>query len=130
MSTQKSARNSAVSIGMMQRYIFIGAALGLYYGIFYKPSGTDPDYGIAILLSIIAALITVVIRSWKKKRPFSVIARDYLVMLVLYSVFLLMLAARHQVEQIGGRVAVAIFTTLTGICMGYLMATWKIFKPS
>jgi CHASE2 domain-containing sensor protein len=130
MSTQKSARKSPASIGMLQRYIFIGAALGLYYGIFYRPSSADPDYGIAILLSIIAALITVVIRFWKKKQPFAVMLKDYFMMLVLYSAFLLMLAARHQVEQIGGRVAVAIFTTLTGICMGYLMATWKIFKPT
>jgi len=120
-----SDKRSAYAIGAMQRSILIGAAIGLYYGIFYKPSGVDPDYGIAIVLSIFAALITVVVRFWKKKRPFSVIIKNYFEMLLLYSVFLLTLAARHLAEQIGGRYGVMLFTTLTGICLGYFMATRK-----
>jgi hypothetical protein len=121
MSNKRSARE----IGVMQRSILIGAGIGLYYGIFYKPSGVDPDYGIAIVLSIFAALITVVVRFWKKKQPFSVIVKNYFEMLLLYSVFLLTLAARHLVEQMGGRYGVMLFTTLTGTLMGYFMATRK-----
>jgi ABC-type transport system involved in cytochrome c biogenesis permease subunit len=109
----------------MQRSILIGAAIGLYYGIFYKPSDVDPDYGIAIVLSIFAALITVVVRFWKKKQPYSVIIKNYFEMLLLYSVFLLSLAARHLAEQMGGRYGVVLFTTLIGICLGYFMATRK-----
>ena len=63
-----STKKSAYEIGRMQRYILIGAGIGLYYGLFYKPSSVDPDYGIAIVLSIFAALITVVVRFWKKKQ--------------------------------------------------------------
>jgi hypothetical protein len=121
MSTNKSA----YEIGRMQRYILIGAGIGLYYGLFYKPSSADPDYGIAIVLSIFAALITVVVRFWKKKQPFAVVIKYYFEMLLLYSVFLLTLAGRHLAEQIGGRVAVALFTTLTGTFLGYFMATRK-----
>jgi hypothetical protein len=120
-----SNKRSAYEIGAMQRSILIGAAIGLYYGIFYKPSDVDPDYGIAIVLSIFAALITVVVRFWKKKQPFSVIIKNYFEMFLLYSVFLLTLAARHLAEQLGGRFVVMLFTTLTGICMGYFMATRK-----
>ncbi|MDP2964815.1 MAG: hypothetical protein Q8N39_02115 [Pelolinea sp.] len=121
MTTKKSAS----AIGEMQRYILIGAAIGLYYGIFYKPSGTDPDYGIAIILGILAALITVAVRFWKKKQPFSIIIKNYFETLLFYSVFLLTLAARQLAEQIGGRFAVVLVTTLTGICLGYFMATRK-----
>jgi hypothetical protein len=120
-----SNKRSAYEIGAMQRSILIGAAIGLYYGIFYKPSGVDPDYGIAIVLSIFAALITVVIRFWKKKQPFSVIIKNYFEMLLLYSVFLLTLAGRHLAEQIGGRYGVMLFTTLIGTFLGYFMATRK-----
>jgi uncharacterized membrane protein YccC len=109
----------------MQRYILIGAGIGLYYGLFYKPSSVDPDYGIAIVLSIFAALITVVVRFWKKKQPFVVVVKYYFEMLLLYSVFLLTLAGRHLAEELGGRVAVALFTTLTGIFLGYFMSTRK-----
>ena len=120
-----STKKSAYEIGRMQRYILIGAGIGLYYGIFYKSSGVDPDYGIAIVLSVIGALITAVIRFWKKKQPFSVVVKYYFEMLLLYSVFLLTLAGRHLAEQIGGRYAVAVFTTLTGTFLGYFMATRK-----
>ncbi len=124
MSTQKTARQ----IGMIQRYVFIGALLGLYYGIFYKPSSMDPDYGIAIVLSVFAALITVVIRFWKNRPSFAVMLKDYFLILLMYSVFLVSLAARHLADQLGGRFAVAIFTTVIGCVMGYLMSTQKIFK--
>jgi len=118
-------KNNAIFIGMLQRYILIGAAIGLYYGIFYKPSGTEPDYGIAVILSILAALITVIVRFWKKKQPFSIILKNYIESLLFYSVFLLALAARQLADQIGGRFAVMLITTLTGICLGYFMATRK-----
>lgn len=120
-----SNKRSAYAIGAIQRYVLIGAGLGLYYGIFYKPSDVAPDYGIAIVLSIFAALITVVMRFWKKKEPFSVIVKSYFEMLLLYSVFLLMLAARSLVEQLGGKYGVMLFTTLTGMFLGYFMATRK-----
>jgi hypothetical protein len=120
-----SEKRSAYEIGAMQRSILVGAGIGLYYGIFYKPSSVDPDYGIAIVLSIFAALITVVVRFWNKKQPFSAIIKNYFEMLLLYSVFLLSLAARNLADQIGGRYGVVVFTTLTGICLGYFMATLK-----
>jgi hypothetical protein len=120
-----SNKRSAYEIGAIQRYLLIGAGIGLYYGIFYKPSGADPDYGIAIGLSIFAALITVLIRFWGKKQPFSVIIKNFFEWLLLYSIFLLTLAARHLAEQIGGKYGVMLFTTFTGTCLGYFMATRK-----
>jgi hypothetical protein len=120
-----SNKRSAYEIGSIQRYLLIGAGIGLYYGLFYKPSGADPDYGIAIVLSIFAALITVLIRFWGKKQPFSVIINNFFELLLLYSVFLLTLAARHLAEQIGGKYGVMLFTTFTGTCLGYFMATRK-----
>ncbi len=113
-------------LGRIQRYVFIGAALGLYYGIFYTPSGAAPDYGIAIVLSFLAALITVVIRFWKKRPPFPVMLKAFGETLLFYSVFLLTLAARTYIVQLGGRIALGIFTTLVGCVMGYAMAARKV----
>ncbi len=112
-------------LGKLQRYVLIGAALGLYYGVFYTPSGTDPDYGIAIALSLLAALVTVVIRFWKKRPPFSKILRAYGETLIFFSVFLLTLAARTFIIQVGGRIALGIFTTIVGSVMGYVLASRK-----
>ncbi len=113
-------------LGKIQRYVFIGAALGLYYGIFYTSSGTDPDYVIAIVLSLLAALVTVVIRFWKKRPALSVMLKAYGETLIFFSVFLLTLAARTYIVQMGGRIALAIFTTVVGCVMGYVLASRKV----
>jgi len=113
-------------LGMIQRYVLIGAALGLYYGIFYTPSGTDPDYGIAIVLSLVAALIAVVIRFRKKRPSFSSLLRAYGETLILFLVFLLTLAARTYIVQWGGKIALVVFTTIVGCGMGYVLAIRKV----
>jgi disulfide bond formation protein DsbB len=108
-------------MGIYQRYALTGAAIGLYFGFFYQPSG-DPDYGIAIILSVLAALVTVVIHSWKKHLPMSAILKDFFDMLILYLVFLLALAFRHVADNLGGRPAVILVTTITGIGLGLFLA--------
>ncbi|MBL8094036.1 MAG: hypothetical protein JNL73_07680 [Anaerolineales bacterium] len=113
-------------LGILQRYVLIGAALGLYYGIFYTPSGTDPDYGSAIVLSLLAALITVAIRFWKKRPSFSIMLRAYGETLILFLVFMLTLAARTYIVQLGGKIALVVFTTVVGCGMGYGLATRKV----
>ena len=118
-------RKDPITIGTIQRYVLIGAAIGLYYGLFYQPSATDPDYGIAIILSLVAAAVTVAIRFWKKKAPFSIILKSFVETFLFYSVLLLTLAVRQFAQQVGGRFGVILVTTLVGIGMGYVMATRK-----
>jgi hypothetical protein len=126
MREKKIAREQAArKIGRKQRFVLIGAALGLYYGIFYRPSDAAPDYGIAIILSIVAALVTVAIRFWGKKQPFGTIAKSFFWIFLFYAVFLLVLAARKLAEQMGGRAAVTVLTTVTGICLAYVLAARK-----
>jgi hypothetical protein len=126
MKQKKIAQDQAArEIGRKQRYVLIGAALGLYYGIFYRPTDTAPDYGIAILLSIVAALVTVTIRFWGKKQPFRIIAESFVRTFLFYAVFLVMLAARKLAEQIGGRAAVTVLTAATGIGLAYVLAARK-----
>jgi hypothetical protein len=120
-----NSKKDPVMVGRIQRYVLIGAALGLYYGIFYRPSGTPPDYGIAIVLSILAAAVTVAIRYWKKKAPLWTLIKSYLETFVFYLVLLLALAFRQLAEQVGGRFGVTLLTTLVGVGMGYFLAISK-----
>ena len=115
-------RKDPVVIGTIQRYVLIGAALGLYYGLFYKPASTPPDYGIAVVLSVLAAVVTVAVRFWKKKAPFSQLLRSFLETFLFYLVLLLTLAVRQVAEQAGGKLAVTLVTTLVGMGMGYFLA--------
>jgi hypothetical protein len=120
-----NTKKDPVVIGTIQRYVLIGAAIGLYYGLFYQPSTTDPDYAIALVLSFLAALVTVAIRFWKKNASFSTILKSFVETFLFYSVLLLTLAVRHVAQQIGGKFGVTLVTTLVGMGMGYVMATRK-----
>ena len=121
MKTKKNKSNSGTFI----QYAFVGAALGLYYGIFYKPAG-EPDFGIVVFLSVAAALLTVITRSWKKHLPFKKILIDFFMILVFFLIFLLSLVFRQAAYQFGGQMAVIIETTIVGIGLGLLMAAQKI----
>jgi hypothetical protein len=108
------------------QYALVGAALGLYYGIFYQPT-TNPDFGIAVTLSLFAALITVLVRSWKKGFTFQKIAKDFFLMFGFFLIFLLSLVFRTIAFQYGGKTAVIVETTMAGIVLGLLMA-WQRFS--
>lgn len=125
---QKAAREQrGREIGRTQRYVLVGAALGVYYGLFYRPSDAAPDYGTAIILAILAALVTVIIRFWKKGQPFPIIAKSFFWTFVFYAVILLTLAVRKLAEQVAGRVGLTVATTLIGIALGYVLATRRQF---
>jgi len=107
------------------QYILIGAAFGLYYGLFYRDSLREPDYLIAVLLSVAAAAATVIVRSWKKGRTLKEILLDYVKILFFFLVFMLGLELRKWVAGIGGKTAVVIFTTTIGTVMGFFAALRK-----
>ncbi|MEE4176469.1 MAG: hypothetical protein V2I46_03075 [Bacteroides sp.] len=107
------------------QFVLIGAAIGLYYGLFYRASQTEPDFGMAIILSFIAALVTVVIRSWKKGRTFKVILIDFLKILAMFLAFMIGLELRKVIYELWGKTILVIFTTGLGILVGLLAAIRK-----
>ena len=121
-------KNAAREIGRTQRYVLIGAAIGLYYGLFYRPTDTSPDYGIAIVLSIVAALVTVAVRFWNKKQPFLAWVKSFIGTFLFYAAILLTLAVRKLAEQIGGRLTVTVATTLIGMALAYALARTRRFS--
>ena len=104
------------------QYVLIGAAIGLYYGLFFRPTGTEPDFLMAILLSLAASIVTVVIRSWKKGRPFSEILIDFLKILSMFSAFMVGLEIRKVIYNEWGRTVVIVFTTTLGVLIGFVAA--------
>jgi uncharacterized protein YhhL (DUF1145 family) len=113
-------------VGIYPRYAMVGAAIGLYYGFFYKGSETQPDFGITIILSIFAGLLTVIIRSIKRKRPFKEMAQEFLQIFIVFFVFMASLELRIVADQFGGRAAVAALTTITGMGLGLLIAKMNL----
>jgi len=107
------------------QFVLIGAALGLYYGVFYRGPQTPPDYLMAIILSVVAALVTIIVRSWKKKRTFKEILFDFLKVFLMFAVFMVSLELRKVIFERWGKTAVIIFTTSVGILVGLGLAVRK-----
>jgi len=109
------------------QYVLIGAALGAYYGIFYKNPERAVDFSPVILLSLVSALVITVIQIWKKGYP----AKEKLIIFLksfgMFFLFLAMLEARPLFEQWGGKGLVTAFTTLMGALVGFILGLKK--KP-
>ena len=114
------------NLTIRQRYVqyaLVGAAIGLYYGLFYKP-GQESNLGIVVELSIFAGALTVLIRSWKKEYKFVKIAVDFLWITGSYMLFMLSLALRKEAYDIGGKPLVVAESVLSGLVLGLVMA-WQ-----
>ena len=112
----KSGTGTAVS---WQRYAWIGAALGLYFGLFFRPM-REPSLGLVVGLSLLAALVTMALRMVKARRfalPGSEL-RQFAVLWGQYALFLAMLEGRHLAYDWGGRSATALFAMVVGAVTG------------
>lgn len=108
-----------------QRYSLIGAALGLYFGFFFRPA-REPDPLFVIGLAALAALVMTFLRMRREKAP-TALARYGLRTFALYALALLILEGRHWAFEAGGRTAVVLMTTLLGAVTGASMARWGSF---
>jgi len=117
MTKEKSVRKT----NKRTSNIFVGALLGLYYGVFYRPSDYS-DIGIAIQLAILAAVVTILIRTWKKGFPFKIIFKEFLVTFASYLIFMLSLALRKYAYELGGQTLVVVESIIGGAILGLLFS--------
>lgn len=103
------------------QYVLVGAALGAYYGFFYRPTENTVLFISVVLLSLLSALLVTVIQIWKKGYSFKQILVVYLKSFVMFFLFLLMLWARPMVQEWGGKGLLIAFTTITGALIGFTM---------
>lgn len=114
---------------LWQRYLLTGAALGLYFGLFFRPL-RDPSPLLAVELGFVAALVTTLLPLFRGKRPslltfLKTLGNHFL----KYALLLLLLDARHPVYDWGGRTAVSVMTTLAGGLSGLWLA-WEQTEPN
>lgn len=109
---------------LWQRYLLTGAALGLYFGLFFRPL-RDPSPLLAIELGVLAALVMTVLPLFRGERPsFVTLLKTLGSNFLKYALLLLVLDARHPVYDWGGRTAVSVMTTLVG-ALGGLWLAWE-----
>lgn len=127
MAKGKKNVEQPVGYRIYAQYVLVGAAIGLYYGFFYRGPQSGPDYEMAVILALIAGVITTVVRNWKKQKIFKEIALDFIKFTALFMIFLLALQLKPVLDQWGGRVLVAIFMTSFGALFGLIIGITR--KP-
>ncbi len=127
MAKDKKITKQQTGYRIYSQYILVGAAIGLYYGAFYRGTQTEPDYGMAIILAVLAGIVSTTVRNWKKKKTFQEIALDFIKITVMFAAFLLALQLKPVLDRIGGRVLVIAAMTLVGMIFGLIIGVRR--KP-
>lgn len=118
---KEGAKSEKFSI---QRQMWVGAAIGLYFGWFFRPA-REPSLFVVLFLSI---LITVLLTGWqlfrrrKMGKTAAQIWRKVPLLFIQYAAFLAILEARHFAYDFGGRLAVIVMTTIMGALSGLWIA--------
>lgn len=104
----------------MRRYILTGAAIGLYFGWFFRPGTREPSLVTVLFLTTIITIVVTLLRLWQKDREnlLQRTARTF----INYALILAILEARHLVLDWGGRWAVIAMTTIMGMLSGWWLA--------
>jgi len=111
------------------QYILVGAALGLYYGLFNR-SSMEPDYGMAVILAVLAGMLTTVVMSLRRKKTFLTFVLDLIKTTSMFAVFLIALQIKPLLEEIGGRALVIGFMTTLGAIFGLILGSRRRSTPS
>ncbi|MEM7119262.1 MAG: hypothetical protein AAF614_43005 [Chloroflexota bacterium] len=96
----------------------MGAALGLYFGISFRPR-TDPTIITVLGLGILAGLVMTLFQAFRNERPsFVEFLKQFGGNALKFSLFLAVLALRHPLYEFGGLIAVTAMTTIMGAIFG------------
>ncbi len=127
MAKGKKDAKQPVGYRIYAQYVLVGAAIGGYYGIFYRGTQAVPDFGMAVILAVVAGVLTTVVRNWKKKKTFKEIAFDFIKITAMFAAFLFALQLKPILDQWGGRVLVAIAMISLGALLGLILGITR--KP-
>lgn len=108
---------------LLTRYALTGGAIGLYFGLFFRPM-RQPNLWVVLALAGLVTVVMVGIEAWRKRPSLSQLLKTAVLTFAKTFFFLLMLELRHPVYNARGRVAVAAFMTL----MGALAGLWYAFE--
>jgi len=102
-----------------QRYIMTGAAIGLYFGYFFRPA-REPSLLFIFGLSVVIVAVTLLL----KRPPLADIPKIAMTTFLKYSLLLAVLEGRHLFYDWGGRWATM---AMTG-AMGALTGLWFAYE--
>ena len=113
---------------LMTRYALTGGALGLYFGLFFRPVRT-PSLALVLGLALTVAVVLAVLRAFKERPSFSSLLKGAALNFVKTAVLLALLELRHPLYEMGGKTAVSLVMTLAGAAAGLWYAREQSRQP-
>ena len=107
------------------RYAWTGAAIGLYFGYFFRPQ-REANFGYALLLAVLVAVVLTALHGWRERPSFKTIPIYFALSFVKAALVLSLLEGRHLALAWGGKTAVVIFSAV----MGALTGLWFAYEQS
>lgn len=102
----------------LQRVVLTGGALGLYFGLFFRPV-REPNLLTPLLLGSLAALVMTLLNLRREEaRTLRATVRYALGAWLALTLALLALEGRHPVYDVAGKIGVTLYTTLAGALAG------------
>ena len=125
MTKQKVRPSSKTAVS---QFILVGAGLGLYFGLFFRPL-REPNFLVAVALALLAAGTMTILRLLKKDRPsLPELGKTAVTTFIKFAMILALLESRHYAYDLGGRWLVTAFTTVMGGVGGWWMGQGDKYK--
>ncbi len=106
---------------LLLRYALTGGAIGLYFGLFFRPL-REANYVYALMLALVASVVMTVLHVWQKQASLSTVPRQFGITFVKVALALTVLEGRHLAYDWGGKTAVTVFTVIMGAATGLWFA--------
>ncbi len=112
---------------LLTRYALTGGAIGLYFGLFFRPT-RGANFGYALGLALLVAVVMTGLHGWRERPSLSTLPAYFAITFVKAALALLLLEGRHLVYDWGGvgrlpsATAVTIFTVIMGAATGLWFA--------
>lgn len=116
-------------MSLTRRYVLTGAAIGLYFGLFFRPV-REPSLLLVVGLSLLIAVVNMTIRLARGERlPLATLLKESALTFFRYAFMLAVLEGRHLAYDWGGKTAVALLTTSMGAVAGAWFAASGPIQP-
>jgi hypothetical protein len=112
---------------LLTRYALTGGALGLYFGLFFRPL-REANFTYALFLALLVAVVMSGLHLWQKRPSLATLPAYFASTFIKVALALTLLEGRHLVYDWGGvgrlssATAVTIFTVIVGAATGLWFA--------
>jgi uncharacterized membrane protein YhdT len=106
---------------LLTRYALTGGAIGLYFGLFFRPM-REANYAYALVLALLVAVLMSGLHLWRQRPSLSSLPAYFAITFIKAALALTMLEGRHIAYDWGGKTAVTVFTVIMGAATGLWFA--------